>query len=224
MVNSFPWYKRILSYLYDVLLEKVETHYNGVVDVHLSNGRVKLSTEKAVYSYQDLYTVYSKGLNRINLDWSTVNDILILGFGMGSIPEIISSISSKPINYVGVDIEEEFFVLFKEYIGIPQKSNMEFVTADAGAFVKTDSRQYDLLFVDLFIDNLTPQKFRTEDFALALKERLTEKGIVLLNFLVADNLMKRDFEEYFEKVFSKIFPDAMAVLVEGNQLLLSRRV
>jgi len=228
---NIPWYKKALSYVIDLQIESLKTELHPVVDVFLSKGRLLLSSENAVYSYGDLYKVYRKGLKKIKIDWEDVNDILILGFGLGSIPIILDKMQSeglipaeKQFNILAVDLEEMFFQLHKKYKVNTGKAFLEMVTADAGQFMEMNERKFDLIFVDVFEDNMIPDSLLQKAFIDNLASALNENGLILWNHMISDWAVKGQFDGFLEDCFMPVFPDAAYVKINNNNMLMNRDV
>jgi len=226
---NIPWYKRALSYVLDLQIESLETELHPVVDVFLSKGRLLLSSENAVYSYGDLYKVYRQGLKKIEVQWTQVEDILILGFGLGSIPIILDRMqkeglipSDKRFNILAVDLEEMFFHLHKKYNVERGNAYLETVTADAFAFMDMNERRFDMVFVDVFQDNLIPSALLEKEFIANLQRALNENGLILWNHMISDWDVKTKFDSFLEDVFLPIFPEATNVKINNNNMLMNR--
>jgi len=215
----------------DLQIESLETELHPVVDVFLSKGRLMLSSENAVYSYGDLYKVYRKGLKKIAVNWDKVNDILILGFGLGSIPIIIDRMQSeglipseKRYNILAVDLEEMFFQLHKKYDLSIGNAFIEMVTADASQFMAMNERTFDLIFVDVFEDNIIPASLLTVAFCTHLDSALNDDGLILWNHMISDWDIKGRFDTFLEDSFNPVFSDASYVKVNNNVILMNRSV
>ncbi|MEO1714970.1 MAG: hypothetical protein AAFU60_16690, partial [Bacteroidota bacterium] len=112
---QFPWYQRLLSYVFPIRLEQLRGVHNPHLEVHLSRGRIQLSTANAIYSHEDLYTNYSMSFERMKQHLPAVQSMLILGFGLGSIPHMLENKFHQKIHYTGVDIDETVLSLAQKY-------------------------------------------------------------------------------------------------------------
>ena len=109
-----PLWKRFLSYLFEIHIESTSSEYNPHLYVSLQKGRYQLSTANAVYSFEDLYDNFSDAFKEIDLDRLNIQNVLILGFGLGSIPIILEQNFKKKYHYTGVEIDEEVLYLAKK--------------------------------------------------------------------------------------------------------------
>src|SRR5690242_14142087 len=81
--------KRLLSHLVELPVANYNSEHNSELQVVLHKGRYKLLTNGAIYSFSDLYSNYRKTFER--LDWSKlqIKSCLVLGLGLGSIPDML---------------------------------------------------------------------------------------------------------------------------------------
>src|SRR5690625_1004287 len=107
-----PNWKKWLSYLTPVHLETTGSAINDVLEVYLVRNRLRLTTHDAIYSYDDQYLNYTKTFKMLNLPADGA-EVLILGFGLGSIPIMLEKKFKKKYNYTAVEIDETVLSLFK---------------------------------------------------------------------------------------------------------------
>jgi len=112
---EIPKWKRWLSYLMEVHLESSSSEHNEELHVSLSKGRLQLSTANAIYSYADKYENFYKTFEQVELN-EKVDDVLILGFGLGSIPYMLESKFGKKYRYTGVVRYLKYFLPQNFYI------------------------------------------------------------------------------------------------------------
>lgn len=83
--------KKIASYFYSFLLEQAESPISGPLELHYRQGRYMLSTAHAIYSYEDLYHNFRLAFNYLQPEKKGIQSVLILGFAMGSICQLLES-------------------------------------------------------------------------------------------------------------------------------------
>ncbi|MFT4666971.1 MAG: spermidine synthase, partial [Gammaproteobacteria bacterium] len=178
-----PLWKRLLSYIFELHIESTSSEHNPHLYVSLKNGRYQLSTANAIYSYGDLYDNFSGAFAKMDLEKAEISSVLVLGLGLGSIPIILEKVFNKQYNYTAVEIDEEIVYLASKYTLPDLESNIEIISTDASIFTLQCSQQYDLIAVDIFLDDVIPEHFQRASFLEQLKELLTTKGVVLYNHL-----------------------------------------
>lgn len=216
-----PKWKKWLSYLMEFHIESAPSEYNPHLYVSLVQGRYQLSTANAVYSYGDLYDNFVKAFDGVDIASRDIKNVLILGFGLGSIPEILEK-RGLDYHYTAVEIDEEVLYLANEYT-LPQiKSPIDLVCADAFAWVNMCTEQFDLICMDVFLDDVVPDHLEAIDYLEKLKTLLTPSGMLLFNRLAAT---KEDVEEtkaFFEDKFLSVFPNGRYLDVTGNWILVNK--
>ena len=180
-----------------------------------------LSTRNAIYSYSDKYDNFGDAFKKMDL--SGLQEVLLLGFGLGSIPLILEKVEGTLMNYTGVEIDEEVIYLASKYV-IPQlNSEINLFTSDAMSFLAIDKNRYDLIAMDIFESDYIPEQFETESYLYELNEHLTSEGVLMYNRLACT---KQDVDKsvaYYHDVFNKVFPESTYLSIKGNMMLLNRK-
>jgi len=170
--------KRIFSYIYPIT-KKINSDHSGVLELTLVNGRKVLDSKNANYSFGSLQRILETGLHEIDLTNSS--SILLLGLGGGS---VIKSLRNK-FSYTGVidavEIDSTVIEIAKNEFDIQKSEKLDIYYEDAFKYVKKCSSFYDLIIVDLFIDDKVPLKFYSKEFFENLLTLLREKGTILFN-------------------------------------------
>lgn len=219
-----PFWKKFLSYLYEIHIESAPSEINPHLYVSLRKGRYQLATANAVYSYDDLYDNFSKTFKKMNLEDSTIQNVLILGFGLGSIPFMLEKVFQKKYSFTAVEIDENVLYLANKYV-LPQlESNISMICADAHAFVMQCSEQFDLIAMDVFVDDKVPQVFESEDYMNRLKKLLAPNGRLLYNRLALTERDKSETKHFYETHFKKVFPAGTYLDVGGNWMLTNKDI
>jgi spermidine synthase len=192
--------------------------------VSLVRGRYQLNTANAVYSFADLYTNFRMAFQQLEIKSQPVDDVLILGFGLGSIPYMLERVFDCHFNYTAVEIDEEVLYLAHQYALPEITSPIEIITANAFDYAAQCETQYDLICMDVFLDDIIPDDFETTDFIGNLKRLLRPQGILLYNRLSYSEGDKEKSRSFLEEGFRKIFPEAFYIDTESNWILVNRPV
>ena len=215
-----PFWKKILSYLFEFHIESAPSEINPHLYVSLKKGRYQLSTAHAVYSYEDKYTNFLQAFSTIPLDTLPIEEVLILGFGLGSIPYILETKFGKKYNYTGVELDESVLYLAGKYTLPYINSPIQLIEADAAQFVWMTEQQYDLIAMDVFLDNIVPEEFEEEAFVCRLKELLSPNGVLIYNRLANTTETLQQTERFFHTVFKKCFPGARYLDTGNNWMIM----
>ena len=222
MTNRPPFWKKIISYLTELHIESAPSDINPHLYVSLNRGRYQLCTANAIYSYEDLYDNYSEAFKKIEIDKRKVENVLILGFGLGSIPFMLEKTFHKKYHYTAVEIDESVIYLATKYALPEINSSIQMICTDAFAYVMQCQEQFDLVCMDVFLDDLVPEEFEAEDFLKNLKRLIAKDGLLLFNRLANTPEDLKATQTFFKEKFQPVFPDGRYLEVRGNWMLLDK--
>ena len=215
--------KKILSYLVDIQLNTASTALNPMLELSLRKGRFYLTTTHAVYSHGDLYQNFLKTFRRIDFTKNKYNEVLVLGFGMGSVPFMLERVFHQKFRCTGVEADAKIVEWAKHYV-LPEMTNpVNLIHGDALDFVKKCGQQFDLMVVDVFLDDVVPAQFESLDFLQSLKKLVSQNGLLLFNRLADTQEAVVLSNDFFEKKFRQVFPEATFLDVSGNWILVNRK-
>ncbi len=217
-----PWWKRWLSYFYEFNIESTSSKYNPLLYVSLRRGRYQLCTANAVYSFGDLYDNFSSTFEKIKLDELAIKEVLILGFGLGSIPLILEHSFKKNYRYTAIEIDEEVLYLANKYALPDINSPIELVCTDAVHYVMQSTRTFDMIAVDVFLDDVVPDAVEQDQFLQKLQILLSPKGILLYNRLAYTKADIKNAQQFYNQKFKPNFPKGTYLEVKGNWMLMNR--
>lgn len=222
-MSRVPRWKRWLSHFFDFSLESIESDINETLYVLLTQGRLQLCTENAIYSYDDLYLNFRIAFEEIELPKNGAK-VLVLGLGLGSILQLLEQIFQKAYFFTAVEIDEAVIHLINKYTLPELASPIQIIQADAFHFVCHGEEKFDLICMDVFLSDVIPDRFQQHFFLEAIKERLSPKGIFLYNCLAAKQEDIERSTAFYEQYFVKVFPNATYIQAELNWILLNDRL
>jgi spermidine synthase len=216
-------FEKILSYLYPINIETVSSDLNPILEVVFRDGRYQLNSANANYSYGGLQELFVQVFKTVPIDWKLVNDVLILGFGVGCTVPLI--LNKKPeCKILGVEIDEKVIDLGRKYFGIDKLENTRVVCDSAQNYLANSNRQYDLIIIDVYIDSIVPEELETLEFLKNIKSSLSQNGIVIFNKLLYSKKVKEDivrleflYREVFEAVKLYRIMDTGQIFVAVNK-------
>ena len=213
----------INSYFRDVYLESTSSKHNRELHVILSSGRYQLCTANAVYSYEDKYINFRRSFEWIDWEKAGVRKVLLLGLGLGSVPQMLEQIFDQRFEFHAVEIDEKIIYLANKYILQDLTAPIQVFQTDARHFVRVTEEKYDMIIMDIFESDKVPEVFERMDFLEDLDRCLTDRGFILYNRLNITEMDQQETENYFHQVFQKKFPEASCEEVESNYILNSRK-
>ena len=221
MQGQPPW-KRWLSYLFEWHIESRSSEYNPHLYVSLKKGRYQLSTAHAVYSFEDLYDNFGDTFKQMDWEKLQAQRVLVLGLGLGSIPLLLQQHLGTDLHCTAVEIDEEVIDLATKYSLPDITLPLEVICADAQAFLEQTTEQYDLICMDIFLDDVVPERMEQQYFLELLRESLAPQGALLYNRLSLTWKDARATEAFFRDVFCQVFPEGTYLSLNGNWMLLNR--
>ncbi len=209
--------KNILSYFYPTT-KKIASDYNGTLEITTTNGKTVLDSKDANYSYGSLQKILEFGLSKI--DFTNVNSVLVLGLGGGCVIKSLRDKFDYSNKITAVEIDGEIIKIASDFFGIEISENLEILCDDAFQYLQNISNLFDLIIIDLYINDTVPTIFKSVEFAKLLQQKIAVGGKVLFNFGL--NIDEKSIENSFYNFFhnSEDFAIQKFSKVEGTNLLL----
>ena len=213
--------KKLISYIWPTT-RRFYSEINGTLEVTYINGKKVLDTENANYSYGSLQKILEIGLTKVDL--KSVENLLLLGMGGGSIIKSLRETFEYQRNIVAVEIDPEIIKLAKDEFGVSSSEKLQILQEDAFEFVKTSEENFQLIIIDLFIDLSVPPIFYETEFCKNASSLLQKNGFIIFN--VGVNLEKKsDTVETIISNFGNGFEFKTFPKVNGtNTLLIAQRL
>jgi len=168
-----------------------------MLEITYVNGKKMLDSQNANYSYGSLQKVLNKGL--ASIDMSLVDSTLILGLGGGS---VVNSLRDK-FNYHGaiqaVELDQKVIDIANVEFGHTVGDGLDIVHADAFDFLVDCDDKYDLIVVDIFIDNEVPAPFYDDEFCKNTVRCLGPTGCIIFNLGInsAQNVGRQNAVDFY---------------------------
>ncbi len=173
-------FKKIISYFFPIT-KKIKSVHNGYLELTVVNGRTVLDTSNTNYSYGSLQRVLKFSLE--HTDVSHAENVLLLGLGGGCVLKTLWNEFNYKGNVTAVDIDPVIITVAEKEFGILPDGKTRIVCADAQDFVKDDIDKFDLIIIDLFIDNIVPEKFLQQEFWKDVLKKVNNNGTIIFNTL-----------------------------------------
>jgi spermidine synthase len=212
---------RLMSFFLECPLETISTPLHPVLNVVLIQGRLQLCTEKAVYSFGDLYTNFRSAFRALRIRQLPISNVLLLGLGLGSIPELLEKKFGCRYHYTCVEIDEGIIDLARRYTLRRLESPFEIICTDAARFVAQTPSKYDLICADVFIDDQIPDQMQSLDFFEHLRRICAPDGLILFNCFALETADQIKAQALFEERFARVFPGATYLDVKTNWILIN---
>lgn len=177
---------KYLSFLWPIRLESRSSSVSGRLEISWEYGKKVLNGPNSNYSFGSLEKVFERALKYFHFSPQPSDDILILGYGGGSLGRIFkkrkycyASCRAVELDPVVIEIVHQHF---REHLG-----KTELIEGEAGHFLNGTEAQYDYIFLDLFEDDTVPPQFLEQPFIKLLQQRLKPGGRVYHNVMLCKN-------------------------------------
>jgi len=197
------------------IIEMSRSEINPSLEVIKMGEKLVLNSSNANYSFGGLHRVFQKVFKKIHLSDRNMEDVLILGFGAGSILAIMQEELGLRCHFTAVEIDPEVIRLGRAYFDIDRYDRLQLIEADAATFMKENKGSFDLIIVDVYIDFEVPESCETTNFVNDLQRGLNPGGMVLFNKLVYNYHAKQSARELMNK-FNMLDGDARMIKVKEN--------
>lgn len=212
-----------LSYLVELPIETRNSDHSPKLKVTLKKGRYALGTNKVYYSHEDRYTSFVKAFEAIKPTQDALQRILVLGYGLGSIPHILHKHHNIHTHYTAVEVDPVVVGMAQRYGNLPKGSQVHWINADARSYITYTNETYDLICVDVFIDEDVPPAFLRDEFLKETVKLLKPEGQLLFSHMVTENKQKNAVESYFENTFNQHLTNTRIIDSGGNWILYGKK-
>lgn len=198
--------RNLISWIYPIRIEETNGELHHVLEVNMYRGKKYLDTENVNYSFGALQEVFDHAFVQTNLYSKKINSVLILGFGSGCVANLLLKHCNPNMHITGVEADSEVIRLTEKHFPLTNPDRTIIIHEDALRFVAKERNQYDLIIVDLFLEDIVPDECQSRDFLLLLRKLLTENGIVYFNKMDNEqmNLGGNELEKRMKTVFHSV--------------------
>lgn len=221
-MSKMTWWNHLLSYIMEVEIERIESEFGYDLSLCISNGRLQLNANQAIYSWEEKYDNFYKAFQDVNWTNESIENVLVLGLGLASIPQMLEQQFTQKFTYTGVELDPEVIYLAEKYMLGNLESPIMTIEGDAEIFVRSGESKFDMICIDVFQETVIPPTFLTMDFLESISHRLSNDGILFFNHLTGKESERKETIKYYNTIFKKVFPNGIFKEVGGNHILQNR--
>lgn len=185
------------------LITTERSEVNPLLEVVSLGDVTQLNTANTNYSFGGLHRVFQRTFGKLKLSERKIDNVLILGFGAGSVASILVEEMHMNPRIKGVELDPVVIRLGKEYFNTERFADLELIEADAAGYMNSEEEDYDLIIVDVYVDFEVPESCETLSFISDLCSSLRSGGMVIFNKLIY-NHKSRDEAKELEIKFRKM--------------------
>jgi spermidine synthase len=210
-------WRYIRSFLNEEIVEKGNSQHSPGLQVWYAYGKKMLNTAKVNYSFGKLDAVFRSAFKQLRIEERGIRNVLLLGLGAGNVPVILKEYDPN-IRVVAVEIDPEVLRLAETHFGLVQSPVLEVVLADATEFVFQCAERFDMVVVDVFIDDQVPEAACSEAFLQQLGKLLNPGGLVAFNRLGHTAALLQQTTEFGRKMMATL-PGTYFLNADLNKVL-----
>jgi spermidine synthase len=143
-----------------------------------------------------------------------IKNVLILGYGGGSASKLIHQYWPSS-SVTGIEIDPIMINLGKKFLRVKQIKD-KIIISDAYHF--ETNNKYDLILVDLFINDKMPNRFQSEKFLKKISQRLTSPGFIIINILTLPANLARNTR--LQNILFNLFNNIKTINYQKNLLII----
>lgn len=215
-----PQWKRWWSYLSPIKIDSIASDINNNLEIILVKGQLQLCTDKAVYSYEYKYENFRQLFDLMDFSKVKGKNVLLLGLGLGSVIQLINY-HKKEMLYTAIELDDEVIHLAEKYILKPLDINVQIIQTNGYTYPWTTEEKFDLICMDIFIDDWIPNEFLSTEYCQSLKDLLNPNGTVVYNTPAFNKESASQSKHFYLDHFKPTFSKAELVEVHKNYMLIS---
>lgn len=197
------------------MIEKTSSDINPAIEVSYVNGRTVLNTKNSNYSYGSLHRVFKEVFKMISIKEHEIKDVLILGFGAGSVASILLKDYKINCKLTGIEKDDKIIDMAEKHFKVSELGEMNIIHADAVDFIIRNDKKYDLVVVDVYLDNDVPAECETNIFVENLGKALNDGGLLIFNKLVYNKDIELSAKDLYSK-FQNILGETKLYKIRDN--------
>lgn len=208
--------KHITSFIYPIKIEQCIGEISPYLEVKLLNGKYVLDTSNVNYSYGALHKIFDQTFDNFKIKDRDIENVLILGFGAGSVASLLTEKYGVECEITGIEKDSVVIHLARKYFNISRFKNLQIISVDAYDYVQTHSKKFDVIVVDIYVDEQVPKCFHEKRFLKQLDRLLQHNGVLFFNKVVNNAKQEIEFNELASNV-EEIFGSSLTYKLIRNR-------
>ena len=134
-----------------------------------------------------------------------IANCLLLGIGGGTVLPVLKT-AYPQCKIIGVEIDPQMVKVAEKFFRLAQIKDLQLVNSDACKWINNAKKKFDLIIIDLFINDLNPYCSRTKSFLSGITKLLNSTGVVIYNshYQQGKNIEYEQFKILCQKLFKVV--------------------
>ncbi|MGB0850659.1 MAG: spermidine synthase [Bacteroidia bacterium] len=213
---------KIASFVWDIPIEKTSSKQNEYLEVVWTNGRKMLNTKDANFSFGNGYKVFEKALSLISDEVHSSHRVLILGFGCGSILDLLEKKYRYEGEIHGVEYDPVIIDLYQRHFASNYQNKPIISIDDAESFVSNSNQAFDIIFIDLFLELENSSLIFKTKFIEDTSRLLSDTGVLVFNTTNQSQDDQRRLTELMMSLGRKYKDVSKTVFQDLNNIIIAK--
>jgi spermidine synthase len=187
--------EKLCSYIWPLQIEVCAGSENGLLEVELVKGKYVLNSEKINFSFGSTYEIFQRVFHDVKLENFNFSNCLLLGLGGGTVMNLLQKKYHFRFPVTAIEIDEKVVELGRKYFKLGDYKNLVILNQDAFQYVKNSRDKFDLIIVDIYLDDIVPELFHSKEFITALKNISSANAIILFNKMLGPQNSKKEYND-----------------------------
>ncbi|QQR86665.1 MAG: hypothetical protein IPJ76_00125 [Flavobacteriales bacterium] len=171
---------RLLSYVWPVRLARYQGAF-GPLDVVYEYGVKVLNTPNANQSHGSLHTIWQRVFRQVLSTEEPPASVLLLGLGGGSVVKILRDERAISAPITAVELDPVMVRIATDHFGLKGFPDVKVIIGDAFAPLLGPEWPFDLVVVDVFVDDSVPAAMAEPEVIDRLMSLTSRGGQLLIN-------------------------------------------
>lgn len=216
--------KKALSWLWPLQVKKLEGKITSVLEISYEHGKKVLNAGEVNYSFGSLHDVFRIALQKAKIIEHPPTEVLILGFGAGSIASILVDEFGLHPNMTGIEADPVVIQIAKDEFNIARFHQLDLENTLAEKYIAVTDKKFDLIAVDVFVEAKVPEACMSSEFLENLYQHLNKHGRVVFNQMPGSGYSDTDeFSNRFRSNFDEIEIHELNVGGSPNRIFIGYR-
>jgi spermidine synthase len=201
-IARISWFQKVLSFLFPIVLKEMDSPL--YIQFVLKNNKILLNSQNANQSNGTLKYALHHAFSHFKwYEKTNINQILILGFGLGSAYDLLSPIFPNA-KFVGIENNKAIYNFYQNIK--PHNSQLKLHLIDAQNFIAQCNDSFDLILIDIFNDEEIPDFINHPSFWEQCHQALNPNGALLWNTLNSNQIETNHpkIHEFFDTFWDTI--------------------
>lgn len=214
---------KLRSHLTGQLAETQLRRRHQILNMDLDLGRMTLASETITRSFEDQADIFLQTFKKLKLKQRKLDNVLILGFGMGSVGNILKEKFKLTPEITAIEMNPLIIDISKKSVNPEVAEHLHLIQDDAYEYAMKETRRYDLICFDIYNDSFKEDRFKQLAFTEKLGQLMRSDAVLLYNTQNVNLKSEIQNKTYHKEVFSMLYPSSSSLESGANTIYIEDR-